>query len=106
MWNDNLPKPCAIYVLSSGKANETTLFLGKDVISKEMLNSQREMIEELNDIVLKYKKANKLLDKYKRGWDIKFRPQNFQCGGIKQTNYFIHPNRALCEKNVLEYALC
>lgn len=104
MWNDNLPKPNAIYILSSGKADATTVFLGKDVMPNEMLESQKLMIKELNDIVARYKLTNHALDKYNRGWDIKFRPQNFQGGGSKKTNYFTHPDRQQCEKNVLEYA--
>jgi len=64
MWNDNLPKPNTIYILSSVKANATTVFLGKDVMPKEMLASQLAMIKELNDIVARYKLANQTLDKY------------------------------------------
>ena len=104
MWNDNLPKPDTVYILSSGKANATTVFLGKDVMPEEMLMSQQSMIKELNDIVARYKLTNSTLDKYNRGWDIKFRPQNFQGGGGKKTNYFTHQDRQQCEKNVLEYA--
>jgi hypothetical protein len=104
MWNDNLPKPDTVYILSSGKANATTVFLGKDVMPEEMLMSQQLMIKELNDIVARYKLTNSTLDKYNRGWNIKFRPQNFQGGGGKKTNYFTHQDRQQCEKNVLEYA--
>jgi hypothetical protein len=104
MWNDNLPKPNTIYVLSSGKANATTVFLGKDVMTEEMLTSQQAMIKELNDIVARYKLTNQTIDKYNRGWDIKFRPQNFQGGGKHLTNYFTHQDRQQCETNVLEYA--
>lgn len=104
MWNDNLPKPNTIYVLSSGKVNATTVFLGKDVMTVDMLTSQQAMIKELNEVVARYKLTNAALDKYNRGWDIKFRPQNFQGGGNKKTNYFTHPNRNQCETNVMEYA--
>lgn len=104
MWNDNLPKPNTIYILSSGKANATTVFLGKDVMPKEILESQQSMIKEFNDTVARYKLTISTLDKYNRGWDIKFRPQNFQGGGGKKTNYFTHQDRRQCEKNVLEYA--
>jgi hypothetical protein len=104
MWNDNLPKPDAIYVLSSGKTNATTIFLGKDVMPTEMLASQQDMMKELKTIVAKYKLTNQTLDKYNRGWDIKFRPQNFQGGGGTKTNYFTHSDRKMCEKNALEYA--
>lgn len=104
MWNDNLPKMDTIYVLSSGITNQTTIFLGKDVITEEILNSQVEMVKELTAIVNKYRKLNQSLDHFSRGWDIKFRPQNFQNGGAEKTNYFTHSNRQNCEANALEYA--
>jgi hypothetical protein len=104
MWNDNLPKMDSIYVLSSGITNRTTVFLGKDVITEEILTNQVEMVKELNVTVNKYKELNQSLDRFGRGWDIKFRPQNFQSGGEKKTNYFTHANRQICEINALEYA--
>jgi hypothetical protein len=105
MWNDNLPKPNSIYVFSSGKTNSTTVFLGKDVITNDIIINQKIMISELTDVVKKYKTINTDKDMYKRGWDIKFRPQNFQSGGKNQTDYFNHPDRKKCEGNVLEYCL-
>lgn len=103
MWNDNLPKPNTIYVLSSGKLNQTTVFLGKDVMDLVMLENQKKMIAELTSVVNKYKPLNKELDRFNRGWTIKFRPQNFQSGGSEKTNYFTHQSRKQCELNVLEF---
>ena len=48
MWNDNLPNPETIYILSSGSANATTLFLGKDVITPAELQCQ---IDFYNDVI-------------------------------------------------------
>lgn len=104
MWNDNLPKMDAIYILSSGITNSTTIFLGRDVITEQMLASQVQMVKELTAIVEKYRTINRALDLFNRGWDIKFRPQNFQGGGGEKTNYFTHTNRQNCEANALEYA--
>tara|TARA_B110000503_G_C7108219_1_gene396874 strand:- start:899 stop:1582 length:684 start_codon:yes stop_codon:yes gene_type:complete len=104
MWNDNLPKPDTIYVLASGKMNATTIFLGKDVMTEAMLTSQQQMVKELKAVVARYKISNTALDQFQRGWDVKFRPQNFQSGGNAMTNYFTHPDRNNCEKNALEYA--
>jgi hypothetical protein len=104
MWNDNLPKPNTIYILSSGKENATTVFMGRDVMTADMLASQQQMVDELKKIVLKYKTINEQLDVFHRGWSIKFRPQNFQGGGLKKTNYFTHTDRSVCEKNVLEFS--
>jgi len=104
MWNDNLPKPKAIYILSSGKENATTVFLGKDVITESTINTQKEMIKKIKELVNNFKHQTSEQDIYKRGWYIKVRPQNFQEGGAAQTNYFTHPDRILCENNVLEYS--
>jgi hypothetical protein len=103
MWNDNLPKPDTVYILSSGKTDSTTIFLGRDVLPITLIESQRMMILELNKIVDKYRLINKQLDQFNRGWDIKFRPQNFQSGGKAVTDYFNHPSRSMCEKNALEF---
>lgn len=104
MWNDNLPKPNTIYVLSSGLINATTIFLGRDVMTERMLDSQLNMLKELNEIVAKYKIINAELDQFSRGWDTRFRPQNFQYGPKQKTNYFSHPDRKQCEANALEFA--
>ena len=104
MWNDNLPKLDAIYILSSGKMNATTIFLVREVITDAMLDSQVKMVEDLMKVVKKYKKINEALDLFARGWDVKFRPQNFQSGGKIKTNYFTHSDRAKCEKNALDFA--
>ena len=105
MWNDNLPRPDSIYVLSSGITNSTTVFLGKDVITPE---EQRLMIEQeklVLEIVKQYNEKMKELDKFNRGWILRSRKQHSQGGGGLKTNYFTHTARKLCEDNVLEYAL-
>jgi hypothetical protein len=103
MWNDSLPYSRAIYILSSGKLNETTVFLGCDVIDPQIIQNQRNMMTELQAVVEKYRKLNALVDVHNRGWDTKFRPQNFQNGGAARTNYFAHAQRSQCEQNVLEF---
>ena len=105
MWNDNLPKPNSIYVLSSGKKNATTVFLGRDVISYAEIQTQIAFWKEQKLLEEKYRAIMKPLDVFNRGWDIKGRPQNFQGGGNVKTNYFTHSSRAQCEANVLSFAL-
>jgi hypothetical protein len=104
MWNDNLPKPNTIYVLSSGHVNETTIFMGRDVITQQLLENQQAMMDELDQVVDKYRKINSKVDAFGRGWDIKYRPQNFQGGGQTKSNYFTHKSRKTCEDNALEFA--
>lgn len=105
MWNDNLPKPNTIYVLSSGIQNATTIFLGKDVITDAEVQMQIAFWKEQKLLEAKYSAMMKPLDTFKRGWSIKGRPQNFQGGGNTKTNYFTHSDRENCEQNALNFVL-
>jgi hypothetical protein len=104
MWNDSLPNPNTIYVLSSGKLNETTIFMGRDVISEEELNCREDFLLDLQLVVDKYRGIMPKMDTFERGWLLKARQQYFQEGGGKKTNYFIHPKRRACELLALEFA--
>lgn len=105
MWNDNVPKQNAIYILSSGKANATTIFLGKDVITPEEQALMDEEEAEIAEIVKKYNQKMSTIDKFNRGWLQKSRKQHFQGGGSAKTNYFTHADRIKCENNALQFAL-
>ena len=103
MWNDNVPKPNAVYVLSSGKQNATTVFMGCDVISpaEQAIMDQQEAA--VAQVVARYTKQLQAIDVFGRGWIQKSRKQHFQGGGKVKTNYFTHASRAQCEANVLKY---
>jgi len=104
MWNDNLPKPETIYVLASGIKNETTVFMGRDVITPEeqaLMDAQEAAIAK---IVKEYNQKMSAIDKFGRGWLQKSRKQHFQGGGNVKTNYFTHASRKQCEQNALEFA--
>jgi hypothetical protein len=104
MWNDNTPKPLAIYVLSSGAEDATTIFMGKDVITPEEQALMDELEEKLSKVVKTYTNKLKAIDTFKRGWIQKARKQHFQGGGKDKTNYFTHTSRQQCENNALNYA--
>lgn len=104
MWNDNVPRPESIYILSSGKENATTVFMGKDVIDTKTYNLLALQEAEIEVIVKKYNLLMPAADKFKRGWIQKSRKQHFQGGGSAKTNYFTHADRKLCETNVLNFA--
>lgn len=104
MWNDNLPKLGAIYIYSNEKVNETTLFLGRDVITPQVIQLQQQLINQLSTVVDTFRSRVTAADVKSRGWDIKFRPQNFQGGGAICCDYFKHKDRVMCEKNVMEFA--
>jgi len=104
MWNDNLPKPDTIYILSSGRQNATTIFMGRDVISPEEQALMDKEEAEIAKIVKQYNLKMAAIDKFNRGWLQKSRKQHFQGGGGAKTNYFTHASREACETNALMYA--
>lgn len=104
MWNDNLPKLGAIYIYSNEKVNQTTLFLGRDVITPEVIDLQQQLIDQLSTVAGTFRSRVRTADLKSRGWDIKFRPQNFQGGGAACCDYFKHKDREVCENNVMEFA--
>jgi len=104
MWNDNIPKPNSIYILSSGNQNATTIFLGKDVITQATYDLFAQQEAEIAKIVEKYNKLAGNADTFNRGWVQKSRKQHFQSGGGAKTNYFTHIDRSKCEQNALAYA--
>ena len=103
MWNDSTPKPGAAYIMSSGRLNETTLFMGEDVITPE----EQTTIEKYHELFEKLKRECEAematVNNFKRGWLYSHRRQFFQQGGKDKTNYFTHPDRSQCEQKVLEF---
>jgi hypothetical protein len=107
MWNDNIPTQYGIYVISSGKLNETTVCLGKDIISPEMTKLRNEITEKLKVVIKDYEQKMKVLDSHERGWYLTYRQQSFQYGkNQKMANYFSHKDRKKCEQNVLNFVEC
>lgn len=104
MWNDNIPTQNGIYIISSGKLDETTVCLGKDIINIEMTKFRNEITEKLQVIIKEAEAKMKELDTHSRGWHLTFRQQSFQYGKKEQmSNYFIHKDRKKCEQNVLNF---
>lgn len=104
MWNDNVPKPMTIYILSSGIQNATTVFMGRDVITEAEQKLMDEQEAAIAKIVKFYNDKMVGIDVHKRGWLQKSRKQHFQGGGGAKTNYFTHVSREACETNALLYA--
>jgi hypothetical protein len=111
MWNDNLPKQHITYILLSGKRQESTIFLGKDVITAKADKFWADAGKEIDAwLKIKFAEASNLgLDKYNRGFLLKCRKQHFQAQGCspkrkERINYFTHADRKKCEKSALEYA--
>lgn len=105
MWNDNLPKPDAYYIMTSEKHNASTMFRGKDVISPEELEFAKAEVELMKARAAKFNALAKKKDIHNRGWVIYPRQQFNQAGPGSSTNFFTHKEKTKCEKNVLKDAL-
>lgn len=90
-----------IYIFTSKKTDESTIYMGSDIITpqqqsliNEHINNARKKDKELNDKL-------KNLDVNNRGICFYTRPMINQSGGEKFTNYFKHDYRSNAENNVL-----
>ena len=101
MWNDSTPKLGAVYIMSSSKANETTMFMGEDLISKETLSHFTQALAKMYAIADTFNDLAKGADVHMSGFKITCRKQFFQAGGGAKTNYFTHGSRYCRESNVL-----
>ena len=103
MYNGGLPKEGVIYIFSSKKYNETTVFFADDVVSKEKREMYNNLITELNDTLKKYQQLNEWQED-PRGFDYYIRNMFVQSGGRIKTDYFTHAERGYCEDRVVNYA--
>jgi len=101
-YNGGLPKEGVVYVFSSAKYNETTIYFSDDVVSKRKRELFACLIEELRAVLDKYQQLPEWQED-NRGFDFYIRNMFTQSGGWKRTNYFKHSDRQLCESNVLNF---
>jgi hypothetical protein len=100
-YNGGLPKEGVVYIFSSKKYNETTIFFADDVVSKKKRQQFSTLVEELN-AVLKVHQMDEEWQEDSRGFDFYIRNMYVQNGAGKK-DYFKHSERQLCESNVLNY---
>ena len=101
-YNGGLPKEGVIYVFSSKKYNETTVFFADDVVKKSKRELFACLIEELNEVLKKYQAMPEWNDD-ERGFNFYIRNMFTQSGGWTRTNYFKHKDRGFCEDRVVNY---
>lgn len=105
-WNDSLVKKDAIYIFSSGFYNQTTVFLGQDVLDSTREKILSDAHENIRRIVEETKKLlSNTPDTFNRGFGYYVRPKFEQGGGNHKADYFKHSDRTKCEQNVLAFAL-
>ena len=102
-YNGGLPKKGVIYIFSSKKYNETTIFFADDVVSEKKREMYSKLTEELNTILKMYQMDDEWRED-DRGFDFYIRNMYTQSGGKDKTDYFTHSSRNLCEQNVINYA--
>lgn len=101
VYNGGLPKPDVIYIFSSKKYNETTVFNANDVVSDSKRKLYDELLEKFNTVLTEMRQLPEWSEDT-RGFDFYMRAMYTQSGGGVKTNYFTHTDRAMCEQRVLE----
>jgi len=103
MYNSGGLSQNYVYVYSSEATNNTTIYMGKDIVTVEQqqdidqhILSQRKRDEILNEQL-------RLKDKNHRGISYYTRPMIQQSGGAGFTDYFAHANREKSEQSVLDF---
>ena len=103
VYNGGLPKEGVIYVFSSKKYNETTLFFAEDVVSEKKRELYKKLIADLRTTLKEYQEMPEWQDP-DRGFDFYIRNMFTQSGGKDKTDYFTHSRRGFCEDRVVNYA--
>tara|TARA_Y100000389_G_C17415096_1_gene493218 strand:- start:926 stop:1567 length:642 start_codon:yes stop_codon:yes gene_type:complete len=100
-YNGGLPKEGVVYIFSSNRYNQTTIFFADDVVSTKKRQQFNNLTEELN-AVLKLHQMDEGWQEDSRGFDFYIRNMYVQNGAGKK-DYFKHFERQQCESNVLNY---
>ena len=100
MYNGGLPKIGYIYLFCSEKSNETTMYLGDDIVNAKQRKIIDEFEKESEKLVVELNKKLRSLDTQNRGLSYYQRHMWSQSGGAKYTDYFKHENKTLCEEKV------
>ena len=98
-YNGGLPKEGVVYIFSSKRYNDTTVFFAQDVVfdaTRQWLEETIDAIQETLDQRRKFKPEDS------RGLDFYVRNMFVQNGAGKK-DYFTHNDRERCEQNVLNY---
>jgi hypothetical protein len=100
-YNGGLPKEGVIYIFSSSKYNETTIFFAEDVVGKKKRKLYEDLVTDLNSVLLTYQMDEEWKND-NRGFDFYVRNMYIQTGRGKK-DYFKHNDRLKCEQNVLNF---
>lgn len=101
-YNGGLPKQGVIYVFSSKKYNETTIFFADDVVSDAKRDLYSEFLERQSQLLQEFRVLPEWQND-ERGFDFYCRAMYTQSGGKDKTDYFTHAKRGYCEDRVINY---
>ena len=101
MYNRGRPHADGLYVFTSKKHGETTLFWGDDVLTETKRDIYDRMLLEMKDVLVRYQALPEWQDD--RGFDFYLREMYTQSGTAEYTDYFIHKDRTTCEQNVFNF---
>ena len=102
MYNSGVPKSSYIYILTSRKHDQTTIFRGEDVLPLAIQELIHKHIAEARKRDAKFEKKLKSLHN-SHGITYYTRPMIQHKGGRSAgTDYFLNENRSKYEQNVLE----
>ncbi len=101
-YNGGLPKEGVVYVFSSKKYNQTTVFFAEDVVSERKRELYCKLAEDLNSVLKQYQMEEDWKED-DRGFDFYIRHMYTQAGGKAKTDYFTHEQRNYCEERVLNF---
>jgi hypothetical protein len=103
MYNSGGIKHNFIYVFTNKKMNETSVYLGRDIMTIEQQQLLTAHIERARKQDDEFNTRMKNNDTNNRGITFYTRPMIQQTGGAEKTNYFKHENRIRDKNNVLEF---
>tara|TARA_B100000131_G_scaffold248407_1_gene241539 strand:+ start:122 stop:649 length:528 start_codon:yes stop_codon:yes gene_type:complete len=99
-YNGGLPKKGVVYIFSSKRYNDTTVFFAEDVVTDKKREQLSNLVEELNSVLKLHQQDPDWEDD--RGFDFYIRNMYVQNGAGKK-DYFTHNDRERCEQKVLNY---
>ena len=103
MYNSGGVKSKYIYAFCSKKTNQTTIYLGKSIITTEQNEIISAYIQKLRTFDAEINATLKKLDINHRGICFYTRPMINQAGGKSFTNYFDHEHSQKAEDDVFKW---
>lgn len=101
-YNSGLPERDSIYVFSSDMYNQTTVFMGKSIVSDSMRKKLQDLLDAIKALVDETQNCLEWEMDNPMGWMIYPRKDYCQRGGQTKTDYFKHKNRKTWEKEILD----